>query len=83
MSARGAAVLVAAAGWHALWLLAGRADGVGVATTLALLAALGWSLGQARHLVGAGRLMAVLLASGAPYGRDGAICVEGFCPTLY
>jgi exosortase/archaeosortase family protein len=65
MSARDAAVLVAAAGWHALWLLAGRADGVGLATTLALLAALGWSLGQARHLVGAGRLMAVLLASGA------------------
>jgi hypothetical protein len=39
--ARIAAVIVAGGGWHGLSLLAGRADGVGLATTLALLAALG------------------------------------------
>lgn len=49
--ARTAAVALAGAGWHGLWLLAGRADGFGLATTLALLAALGWSLSQARHAV--------------------------------
>ncbi len=63
ISARGAAALVAAGGWHGLWLLAGRADGVGLATTLALGAALCWSLTQAHHGVAAARLALILLAS--------------------
>lgn len=63
--ARGAAAMVGGAGWHGVWLLAGRADGVGLATTLALLAALGWALLRATHGVRAGGLVVALLASGA------------------
>ncbi len=62
--ARIAAAIVAAAGWHALVHLAGRADGVGLATTLALLAALGGVLLRADHGVPAGGLVIALLALG-------------------
>lgn len=62
--ARVAAALVAAGGWHGSWLLGGRADGVGLATTLALVAALGWSLMRARHMVRAEWLALIVLASG-------------------
>lgn len=60
-----AAALVAGSGWHGLWLLAGRADGVGLATTLALLAALGWALLRACHEVRTGGLIVALLGNGA------------------
>ena len=63
--ARIAAALVAGAGWHGLGLLAGRADGVGLTTTLALLAALGWALMRAQHHVRPGGLIVLLLGSGA------------------
>lgn len=60
--ARCAAVAVAASGWHALVLLAGRADGVGLATTVALAAALGWTLVRADHAVRTERLIVAVLA---------------------
>ncbi len=63
--ARIAAAIVAGGGWHGLSLLAGRADGVGLATTLALLAALGWALVHATHEVRADGVVAVLVASAA------------------
>ncbi len=62
--ARIAAAIVAGSGWHGLWLLAGRADGVGLTTTLALLAALAWSLAHAKHEVHGGTVLVALLASG-------------------
>lgn len=73
--ARAAAAIVALGGWHGLWLLAGRADGVGMATTLALLAALGWALVRARHAVRADALAACLLAIGVA-GWTGIALVE-------
>lgn len=63
--ARVAAGLVVAGGWHGLWLLAGRADGVGLATTAAMVVALGWALARARHLVRVEWLALFLLASAA------------------
>lgn len=62
--AKGAAAILACAGWHGVWLLAGRADGVGLATTLALLAALVWLSVHARHAVPGNALILVLVASG-------------------
>jgi exosortase/archaeosortase family protein len=73
--ARVAATLVTGAGWHGLWQLAGRADGVGLATTLALLSALGWSLSRANHAVHSGQLAVVLLAS-AVAGLIGMALIE-------
>ena len=73
--ARIAAVLVAGGGWHGLWLLAGRADGVGLATTLALAAALGWALVHAGHAVPS-RDVALLLAGCALAALSGAALVE-------
>ncbi|WP_082467298.1 exosortase/archaeosortase family protein [Sphingomonas sp. Leaf25] len=62
--ARIAAGVVAGAGWHALVQLAGRADGAGLATTLALLAVLGWALLRAGHGVSSTGLTVTLLALG-------------------
>lgn len=62
--ARVAAAIVTAAGWHGVWLLAGRGEGIGLATTLTLFVALGWSLLQATHGVRAGGVIGVLLGSG-------------------
>lgn len=59
--ARWAAAAVAASGWHALVLLAGRADGVGMATTLALVTALGWALVRAHHAVRIEQLIVAVL----------------------
>lgn len=62
--ARSAIAIVAVAGWHGVWLLAGRADGVGLATTLALFAALGWSAMRATHGVRIGGVIAALFGVG-------------------
>lgn len=59
--ARGAMAIVAGAGWHGIALLAGRAEGVGLATTLALGVALGWQAIRAQHDVAPFRLTASLL----------------------
>lgn len=83
-----AAVLVAGAGWHALVLLAGRADGVGLATTLALATALTAALARARHRLSAPRLAAMLVALGAAAASGvalleiGALVVALLCCAL-
>ncbi|URW76190.1 archaeosortase/exosortase family protein [Sphingomonas donggukensis] len=67
IAARWAMLLIAGAGWHGIVLLAGRAEGVGLATTLALGAALGWLSVRARHDVAPARLVAgLLLIAAAP-----------------
>ncbi len=73
--ARIAAAIVAGAGWHALVALAGRADGVGLATTLALLAALGWALLRAEHGVPVTGLLVALVALGGA-GVGGIVLLE-------
>lgn len=82
--ARIAVVVVAGAGWHGLWLLAGRANGVGLATTLALLAALGRAVVRADHEVRADVLIVILLACGAAAATGMAlieigVLVAGLC----
>jgi exosortase len=73
--ARIAALLVAGGGWHGLWLLAGRADGVGLATTLALAAALGWALVRADHGVRP-REVALMLAGSALAAASGIALLQ-------
>ncbi|WP_112383124.1 MULTISPECIES: archaeosortase/exosortase family protein [Sphingomonas] len=73
--ARVAALLVAGGGWHGLWLLAGRADGVGLGTTLALAAALGWALVRATHAVPE-RDVALLLAGSALASLSSTALIE-------
>lgn len=63
--ARIAAVIVLVAGWHSLWLLAGRAHGAGLATTVALGLAVAWGLVRAEHRLSAARLAAALAAMAA------------------
>jgi len=70
-----AALLVAGGGWHGLWLLAGRADGVGLATALALAAALGWALVRASHAVPAFHV-ALLLVGSALAGLSNTALIE-------
>lgn len=60
--ARYAAAIVAGAGWHGLALLAGRADGAGLATTLTLVVLLAWALRRASHWVSDLRSLMALAA---------------------
>lgn len=68
--ARIATLLVLVACWHGVWLLGGRAEGFGMATALALVAALGMFAVRARHHVAPARLITVLIgcAAGAASG---------------
>ena len=59
--ARIAAAIVLTGGWRAVELLAGRLEGVGLVTSLALAGGLAWGLARARHSLSGSHLAATLL----------------------